>query len=107
LNNTTPLCHQADSLERFLSVKFPSSKRFGLEGCEALLPGLHALIRASAGHGVERIMLGMAHRWGRSLGVFDPLVCCWRVAVCLACVRVWHASVCVFACVSQVGEGLE
>ncbi|KIY95215.1 2-oxoglutarate dehydrogenase E1 component, partial [Monoraphidium neglectum] len=53
---------EADSLERFLSVKFPSSKRFGLEGCEALLPGLHALIRASAGHGVERIMLGMAHR---------------------------------------------
>lgn len=53
---------QADSLERFLSRKFPSSKRFGLEGCEALLPGLHSLIQASAGHGTERIKIGMAHR---------------------------------------------
>ncbi len=53
---------QADSLERFLSQKFPASKRFGLEGCEALLPGLHTLIGALAGHGVERIKVGMAHR---------------------------------------------
>jgi 2-oxoglutarate dehydrogenase E1 component len=53
---------RAEGLELFLAARFPSSKRFGLEGCEALLPGLHALVEASAGHGVRRIEVGMAHR---------------------------------------------
>ena len=39
--------------------------RFGLEGCEALLPGLLALVESSAGHGVERIEMAMSHRWAR------------------------------------------
>lgn len=53
---------EADALERFLGRKFPASKRFGLEGCEALLPGLRALAEAAAGHGVQDIKIGMAHR---------------------------------------------
>lgn len=36
--------------------------RFGLEGGEALIPGLKALIDRSAELGVENIVLGMAHR---------------------------------------------
>jgi 2-oxoglutarate dehydrogenase complex dehydrogenase (E1) component-like enzyme len=53
---------RAESLELFLAERFPSSKRFGLEGCESLLPGLHALVEAAAGHGVRRVEVGMAHR---------------------------------------------
>jgi 2-oxoglutarate dehydrogenase complex dehydrogenase (E1) component-like enzyme len=34
----------ADHFERFLSTKFQASKRFGIEGCESLIPGLFALI---------------------------------------------------------------
>jgi 2-oxoglutarate dehydrogenase E1 component len=33
-----------------------------VEGCEALLPGLQALVARCAGHGVERLEVGMAHR---------------------------------------------
>lgn len=34
----------ADHFERFLARKFQASKRFGIEGCESLIPGLFALI---------------------------------------------------------------
>jgi hypothetical protein len=53
---------KADTLEAFLGARYPASKRFGLEGCEALLPGLHTLLAAAAGHGVERVQIGMPHR---------------------------------------------
>lgn len=53
---------RADEFERFLSRKFPASKRFGLEGCEALLPGLWVLMERSAGHGVRHVEVGMSHR---------------------------------------------
>jgi 2-oxoglutarate dehydrogenase E1 component len=33
-----------DYFERFLAKKFQASKRFGIEGCESLIPGLFALI---------------------------------------------------------------
>ena len=35
---------------------------FGVEGCEALLVGLEALVARCAEHGVRRIELGMPHR---------------------------------------------
>ena len=40
---------RADHLERFLGNKFPASKRFGIEGAEAVLPGLHSMITAAVG----------------------------------------------------------
>ena len=48
--------------ERFFAQKFPASKRFGLEGCEALIPGLQAGCARLAVHGVQRVEIGMAHR---------------------------------------------
>ncbi|KAH6571561.1 hypothetical protein BASA62_003801, partial [Batrachochytrium salamandrivorans] len=33
----------SDSFERFVSSKYPSEKRFGLEGCESLIPGMKAM----------------------------------------------------------------
>jgi 2-oxoglutarate dehydrogenase E1 component len=34
----------SDSFERFVSTKYPSEKRFGLEGAESLIPGMKALV---------------------------------------------------------------
>jgi 2-oxoglutarate dehydrogenase E1 component len=34
----------SDSFERFVATKWSSEKRFGLEGCEALIPGMKALV---------------------------------------------------------------
>lgn len=53
---------QAEVFEQFLSEKFPASKRFGLEGCESLLPGLYIAMKRSAHHGVKQVEMGMAHR---------------------------------------------
>lgn len=52
----------ADAFERFLASKFPASKRFGVEGCEAMMVGLETLVARCAQHGVRRIELGMPHR---------------------------------------------
>ena len=48
--------------EDFLSKKFPSEKRFGLEGCEVLIPGLKAMIDQSTERGVDSFIIGMPHR---------------------------------------------
>ncbi|KAJ2689023.1 2-oxoglutarate dehydrogenase E1 component, partial [Coemansia sp. RSA 1285] len=50
------------SFEKFASTKWPSQKRFGLEGCESLIPGMKELIDHSVDLGVESIIMGMAHR---------------------------------------------
>ncbi|KAG0262061.1 2-oxoglutarate dehydrogenase E1 component [Actinomortierella ambigua] len=52
----------SDSFERFVAAKYPSEKRFGLEGGESLIPGMKALIDRSVEHGVESIIMGMPHR---------------------------------------------
>lgn len=52
----------ADSFERFLHVKYPGAKRFGLEGGDSLVPALNALLEQASGQGVEKIVFGMAHR---------------------------------------------
>ncbi|TPX48287.1 oxoglutarate dehydrogenase (succinyl-transferring) [Synchytrium endobioticum] len=52
----------AHSFERFVAAKYPSEKRFGLEGCETLIPGMKAMIDHSVELGVETIVMGMPHR---------------------------------------------
>lgn len=52
-----------------MAKKFPSEKRFGLEGGETLIPGMKALIDLSVEHGATNIVMGMAHR-GRLNGIF-------------------------------------
>ncbi|ODV77028.1 alpha-ketoglutarate dehydrogenase [Suhomyces tanzawaensis NRRL Y-17324] len=52
----------ACSFESFLATKFPNDKRFGLEGAEAIVPGLKALIDTSVEYGVEDVVIGMPHR---------------------------------------------
>jgi 2-oxoglutarate dehydrogenase E1 component len=52
----------AGLFERFLAAKFPSSKRFGLEGIESVIPGLHMFCEKSAELGVNQMQIGMSHR---------------------------------------------
>lgn len=54
--------NQAVSFENFLHTKYVGQKRFSLEGGEAIIPGLDALIEAAAEKGVEQFVMGMAHR---------------------------------------------
>lgn len=52
----------SSSFENFLATKFPNDKRFGLEGCETLVPGMKALIDRSVDYGIKDIVIGMPHR---------------------------------------------
>lgn len=52
----------ATSFESFLATKFPNDKRFGLEGAEAVVPGMKAMIDTSVEHGIEDVVIGMPHR---------------------------------------------
>lgn len=53
---------EGELFERFLATKHSTAKRFGLEGGEALIPGLQAMIDHGSQLGVENIVLGMPHR---------------------------------------------
>ncbi|MGH2664579.1 2-oxoglutarate dehydrogenase E1 component [Flavobacterium sp.] len=54
--------NEAVSFENFLHTKYVGQKRFSLEGCESTIPALDALIEAAAEKGVEKFVMGMAHR---------------------------------------------
>lgn len=48
--------------EDFLARKWSSEKRFGLEGCEVMIPALKTIIDKSSEMGIENVILGMPHR---------------------------------------------
>ncbi len=52
----------AVSFESFIHRKFVGAKRFSLEGTEALIPALDAIIVHGAKLGMEEFVVGMAHR---------------------------------------------
>jgi 2-oxoglutarate dehydrogenase E1 component len=54
--------NEAVAFENFLHTKYVGQKRFSLEGGENTIPALDAIISASANHGVEEVVIGMAHR---------------------------------------------
>ncbi|KZL19961.1 2-oxoglutarate dehydrogenase E1 component [Pseudovibrio sp. WM33] len=53
---------EAEGFEKFLDVKYTGTKRFGLDGGEALIPALEQIIKRGGALGVKDIVLGMAHR---------------------------------------------
>ncbi|MSO68698.1 MAG: 2-oxoglutarate dehydrogenase E1 component [Alphaproteobacteria bacterium] len=53
---------EAEGFETFLDIKYRGAKRFSLEGCEPVIPGLEAIILRAADLGVEEIVFGMSHR---------------------------------------------
>ena len=48
--------------EKFLQKKFPGQKRFSLEGAEALIPALDAVMEKGTELGIEEFVIGMSHR---------------------------------------------
>lgn len=52
----------AEGLEKYLHTRYVGQKRFSLEGGESLIPLLHQTMLHSGNHGVEEVVIGMAHR---------------------------------------------
>ena len=53
---------EAEGFEKYLQVKFVGTKRFGLDGGEALIPALEQIIKRGGNLGVKEIKIGMPHR---------------------------------------------
>jgi 2-oxoglutarate dehydrogenase E1 component len=53
---------ESESFERFLAKRFPGTKRFGLDGGEAMVPALEQIIKRGGALGVQDIVIGMPHR---------------------------------------------
>jgi 2-oxoglutarate dehydrogenase E1 component len=53
---------QAEQWEKFLARKYVGTKRFGLDGGEAMVPALEAVIKYGGQYGVVSMVFGMAHR---------------------------------------------
>ena len=53
---------EAEGFERFLHKRFPGTKRFGLDGGEAMVPALEQIIKRGGAMGVKDIVIGMPHR---------------------------------------------
>ncbi len=52
----------AEGFENFAQTKYTGTKRFGVEGGEAVVPAVHEIISHSAQMGVKEVVIGMAHR---------------------------------------------
>ena len=53
---------RGEQYEKFLGKKYVGTKRFGLDGGEAMIPALEAVIKYGGQRGVKEIVYGMAHR---------------------------------------------
>ena len=53
---------EGEGFEKFAALRFLGTKRFGLDGGEAMLPALEQIIKRGGQLGVKEIVLGMSHR---------------------------------------------
>ncbi|MBV9694912.1 MAG: 2-oxoglutarate dehydrogenase E1 component, partial [Alphaproteobacteria bacterium] len=53
---------EAEGFEKFCGLRFLGTKRFGLDGGEAMIPALEQIIKRGGQLGVREIVLGMSHR---------------------------------------------
>ena len=53
---------ETQGFEQFLHRRFPGTKRFGLDGGEAMVPALEQIIKRGGAMGVKDIVIGMPHR---------------------------------------------
>jgi 2-oxoglutarate dehydrogenase E1 component len=53
---------EAEGFEKFCDVKFTGTKRFGLDGGEAMIPALEQIIKRGGALGMREIIIGMPHR---------------------------------------------
>lgn len=53
---------RTESLEKFIHTRYVGTKRFSIEGGDALMPMLETLVQRSASLKFDEIIIGMAHR---------------------------------------------
>ena len=53
---------QAEGFEKFLHTKYVGTKRFGLDGCESLIPVLEQVIKVGGRSKIKEVKIGMSHR---------------------------------------------
>ncbi len=53
---------EAEGFERFLHVMYMGTKRFGIDGGEALIPAMEQIIKRGGALGAKEIVIGMPHR---------------------------------------------
>ena len=53
---------ETEGFEKFLGVKYMGTKRFGLDGGEALIPAIEQIIKRGGALGAKEIVFGMPHR---------------------------------------------
>lgn len=53
---------EAQGFEQFVHKRYPGTKRFGLDGGEALIPAMEQVIKRGGNLGAKDIVLGMPHR---------------------------------------------
>jgi 2-oxoglutarate dehydrogenase E1 component len=53
---------EAEQYEKFLGRKYVGTKRFGLDGGEAMIPALESFVKQGGALGVREIVIGMPHR---------------------------------------------
>ncbi len=52
----------AETFERFLDKKYTGTKRFGLDGAEAMIPALEQILKRGGQLGLREVVIGMPHR---------------------------------------------
>ena len=52
----------AEKFEGILATKFNTAKRFGLEGCESMIPGMKIMVDSATRCGVADVIIGRPHR---------------------------------------------
>jgi len=52
----------AEGFEKFLHTKYVGTKRFGLDGCECLIPVLEQIIKIGGRTKIKEVKIGMSHR---------------------------------------------
>ncbi len=53
---------EAEGFEQFLHIKYTGTKRFGLDGGEAVIPAIEQVLKRGSQLGVKEVVFGMPHR---------------------------------------------
>jgi len=53
---------EVEGFEEFVQLKYTGMKRFSVQGGDAMVPGLEAILETASDLGVEEIVIGMPHR---------------------------------------------
>ncbi len=53
---------ESELFEQFLDKKFLGTKRYGIEGGEAMIPGIEQIVKQACLSGIKDIIIGTAHR---------------------------------------------